>query len=270
MTPSPLLLTRLALRNSRYNSSIRTLHGASTTPFNLNLLGAMTKTAKPTHIIGNSALETQTRSAEVAVEWRKEAEWKEGGVQPAHHANDSASRFQNPWPSFRCVLPLPLTRCTAIDVELWDVRPLPASRWLRVSTCVFLLMLCVWKELNRSLCYSVLRDVSLLLATDTKRLVGANILPGARLGRGKHAGQREGDVVGVSSTICVQSGPGRSTKRIGTHASCSRCRRLRAPREARGYCSTPCCPTGVLPSAGWGPGGYSVSCRFFHEYNKRN
>ena len=137
MTPSPLLLTRLALRNSRYNSSIRTLHGASTTPFNLNLLGAMTKTAKPTHIIGNSALETQTRSAEVAVEWRKEAEWKEGGVQPAHHANDSASRFQNPWPSFRCVLPLPLTRCTAIDVEHWDVRPLPASRWLRVSTFVF-------------------------------------------------------------------------------------------------------------------------------------
>ncbi|PIL33755.1 hypothetical protein GSI_04380 [Ganoderma sinense ZZ0214-1] len=110
MTPSPLLLRRLVLPNSRPNLSIRTLHGASTTPLNLNLLAAMTKTTKPAHIFGNGTVGAQAWSAEVVVERRKEAEWKQGGVQPAHHANSSASCFQNPWPSFR---------------------PLPASRWLR-------------------------------------------------------------------------------------------------------------------------------------------
>ncbi len=50
------------------------------------------------------------------VEKRKEAEWKEGGAQPAHHANDSASRFQNPWPSFRCVRHCS-PRSVATDVE---------------------------------------------------------------------------------------------------------------------------------------------------------
>ncbi|KAI1790388.1 N-acyl-phosphatidylethanolamine-hydrolyzing phospholipase D [Ganoderma leucocontextum] len=70
----------------------------------------MTKTAEHPYIFGDGTVGTQTRSVEVVVEKRKEAEWKEGGAQPAHHANDSATYFQNPWPSFR---------------------PLPASRWLR-------------------------------------------------------------------------------------------------------------------------------------------
>ena len=35
------------------------------------------------------------------VEKRKEVKWTD--APPAHHANKSATRFQNPWESFRCV-----------------------------------------------------------------------------------------------------------------------------------------------------------------------
>ena len=42
-----------------------------------------------------------TRTGEIVVEKRKEVKWTD--APPAHHANKSATRFQNPWESFRCV-----------------------------------------------------------------------------------------------------------------------------------------------------------------------